>query len=51
MKLRNLIRRVDAFRLEVDYDQRDTVNQLETRLQDLHEKILDAVMTRRKKNQ
>ncbi|MGD0616925.1 MAG: hypothetical protein ABSB67_04610 [Bryobacteraceae bacterium] len=51
MKLRNLIRRVDAFRLEVDYDQRDAVNQVETRLQDLHEKILDAVMTRRRKNE
>ena len=48
LKLRNLIRRVDAFRLEVDYEQRDAVNQVETRLQELHERILDAVMTRRR---
>lgn len=51
MKLRNLIRRVDAFRLEVDYDRRDAVNRVETRLQDLHDKILDAVMTKRRKNE
>jgi len=48
MKLRELIRRVDAFRLEVDYEQRDTVNDVETRLQELHDRILDAVMTRRR---
>ncbi|MGA3027602.1 MAG: hypothetical protein ABSF98_22810 [Bryobacteraceae bacterium] len=48
LKMRNLIRRVDAFRLEVDYDQRDAVNQVETRLQELHDKILDAVMTKRR---
>jgi hypothetical protein len=48
LKLRNLIRRVDAFRLEVDYEQRDTVNEVETRLQELHDRILDAVMTRRR---
>jgi hypothetical protein len=48
MKLRALIRRVDAFRLEVDYEQRDTVNDVETRLQELHDRILDAVMTRRR---
>jgi hypothetical protein len=48
MKMRNLLRRVDAFRLEVDYDQRDAVNQVETRLQELHDKILDAVMTKRR---
>jgi hypothetical protein len=48
LKLRNLIRRVDAFRLEVDYEQRDAVNQVETRLQELHDRILDAVMTRQR---
>jgi hypothetical protein len=48
LKLKNLIRRVDAFRLEVDYEQRDAVNQVETRLQELHDRILDAVMTRRR---
>ena len=48
MKLSNLIRRVDAFRLEVDYEQRDTVNDVETRLQELHDRILEAVMTRRR---
>jgi hypothetical protein len=48
LKMRNLIRRVDAFRLEVDYEQRDAVNQVETRLQELHDRILDAVMTRRR---
>jgi hypothetical protein len=48
MKLRTLIRRVDAFRLEVDYEQRDAVNDVETRLQELHDRILDAVMTRRR---
>ena len=49
LKLRMLIRRVDAFRLEVDYEQRDAVNAVETRLQELHDRILDAVMTKRKK--
>jgi hypothetical protein len=48
MKMKELIRRVDAFRLEVDYEQRDTVNQVETRLQELHDQILEAVMTRRR---
>lgn len=48
LKLKNLIRRVDAFRLEVDYEQRDSVNSVETRLQELHDKILDAVMTKRR---
>lgn len=48
LKLRNLIRRVDAFRLEVDYEQRDAVNEVETRLSELHDRILDAVMTKRK---
>jgi len=48
MKLSNLIRRVDDFRQGVDYEQRDAVNRIETRLQELHDKILDAVMTRRR---
>ena len=48
MKLKELIRRVDAFRLEVDFEQRDTVNVVETRLQELHDQILDAVMTKRR---
>ncbi len=49
LKLGNLIRRVDGFRLAVDYEQREAVNQVETRLQELHDRILDAVMTRRRK--
>ncbi|HTP89740.1 MAG TPA: hypothetical protein VMJ34_22490 [Bryobacteraceae bacterium] len=50
IKLRNLIRRVDAFRLEVDYEQREAVNAVETRLQQVHDRILDAVMTKRKRS-
>jgi len=48
VKFSNLIRKVDAFRLEVDYEQREAVNRIETRLQELHEHILDAVMTKRR---
>jgi hypothetical protein len=48
MKMRTLIRRVDDFRQEVDYEQRDAVKEAETRLQELHDKILDAVMTKKR---
>lgn len=48
LKMTDLIRRVDAFRLEVDYEQRDAVNRVEARLQELHDQILDAVMTKRR---
>jgi hypothetical protein len=48
MKLRVLLRRLDGFRLAVDYDVREDVNRVETRVQEVHDQILDAVMTKRK---
>jgi hypothetical protein len=48
MKLRVLLRRLDGFRLAVDYDVREDVNRIETRVQEVHDQILDAVMTKRK---
>jgi len=48
LKLRVLLRRLDGFRLEVDYDVREDVNRVETRVQEVHDQILDAVMTKRK---
>jgi len=48
MKLRALLRRLDGFRLAVDYDVREDVNRIEARVQEVHDQILDAVMTKRK---
>jgi len=48
MKLSVLLRRLDGFRLAVDYDVREDVNRVETRVQEVHDQILDAVMTKRK---
>ena len=48
LKLRVLLRRLDGFRLAVDYDVRGDVNRIETQVQEVHDQILDAVMTKRK---
>jgi hypothetical protein len=48
LRLRDLIRRIDGLRNDVDYDHREEVNKIETRVQEVHDEILAAIMTKRR---
>ncbi len=47
LRLRDLIRRLDGFKNDVDYEHRDEVGKTEARVQDLHDQVLAAIMAGR----
>ncbi len=44
LRLRDLIRRLDGFRNDVDYEHREEVGKTETRVQEVHDQVLAAIM-------
>jgi len=48
LKMRELIRRLDGLKQEVDYDSRDPVEQVKVRIQELHEELLLDIMGRKR---
>ncbi|MBM3724249.1 MAG: hypothetical protein FJW40_02325 [Acidobacteria bacterium] len=47
LKVRELLRRIESFRLDVSIDHRDPVDKLRASLHTTHEELLEAVMSRK----
>lgn len=50
IKTRQLHRRLESFGQEVNLDEREAVNAVEQRVQEIHDEFLNGVMTRKKKS-
>lgn len=50
LKVRALIRRLNSFRDEVSFDARQHVDQVIKRLSDVHDELLEGIMSKKKKD-